>query len=146
MNGRFFVDSNVFLYAREEQDVQKSARARDWLQYLMASRTVVTNLQVLNEVANVLLKRGRMPVERVFEVVDELVPFGSQPISMETVSAARVLRFETGYAWWDCLLLASSVELGCRTFLSEDLHDGHAIRGLTVVNPFRHSPPHTPFH
>ncbi len=146
MNDRYFVDSNVFLYAREEQDSKKADRARDWLRYLVASRMVVTNLQVLNEVANVLLKRGQLPTERVFEVVDELALLGAQPISMETVTAARMLRFETGYAWWDCLLLASSVELGCKTFLSEDLHDGRAIRGLTVVNPFLHSPPQLPFH
>lgn len=146
MSVRHFIDSNIFLYAREEQDSEKASRARDWLRHLAALRIGVTNLQVLNEVANVLLKRGRMLPGRVFEIVDELVVFGAEPISMETVSAARVLRFETGYSWWDCLLLASSMELGCKTFLSEDLQDSRAIRGLTVVNPFLHSPPQTPIH
>jgi predicted nucleic acid-binding protein len=51
------------------------------------------------------------------------------------------------YSWWDCLLLASAIELGCMHFLSEDLQDGEQIvaqgrRGLTIVDPFAHSPDH----
>ena len=42
--------------------------------------------------------------------------------------------------WWDCLLLASALELGCTHFLSEDLQDGQVIEGLTIVNPFAHTP------
>jgi predicted nucleic acid-binding protein len=31
----------------------------------------------------------------------------------------------------------SSVEAGCRTFYSEDLHHSQRIEGLTIRNPFR---------
>jgi predicted nucleic acid-binding protein len=37
-------------------------------------------------------------------------------------------------------LLASAIELGCTHYLSEDLQDGQVIDGLTIVDPFAHSP------
>lgn len=146
MSGRTFVDSNVFLYAIEAGDAQKSALSGDWLRYLLGSGQGVANLQVMNEVTNVLIKRGRMRPETIFSIVDGYALFGATAINFETIAAARLLHFEYGYSWWDCLLLASAIELQCRYFLSEDMQDGHKIRGLTIINPFRHSPPQTPLH
>jgi predicted nucleic acid-binding protein len=145
MSVSVFLDSNVLLYAIEESRTEKTALVAGWFRYLEKEARVLVSLQVLNEVANVLLKRG-MPAEQVFQTVDRLSVFGSEPVSPETVIAARLVRIETGYAWWDCILLASAMENGCRVFLSEDLRDGHTIRGLTVLNPFRHSPPLNALH
>ncbi len=56
------------------------------------------------------------------------------------------MRLRTNYQWRDCLLLAPAIDLGCESFLSEDLSEVDAIPGLTVMSPFRHSPPHIPLH
>lgn len=146
MSGRVFIDSNILLYAIESQDTEKALRAGQWLEYLIESRRGVTNLQVLNEVTNVLLKRRVMSAEQVFRVVDRFGPFGITPISLEITAAARLIRLRTNYQWWDCLLLASAIELRCGAFLSEDLSEGHSIPGLTIISPFLHSPPQLPFH
>lgn len=146
MNDRTFIDSNVFLYAAEDEDPAKSARAGAWLRYLFDAGNGVANLQVMNEVSNVLIKRGNMPPEKVFSIIDGFLAFGNAPINLETVAAARLLHFETRYSWWDCVLLASAMELGCRLFLSEDMRDGHQIRGLTIKNPFLHTPPQSSLH
>lgn len=140
-----FLDSNVLLYALEDGS-DKAKRAGEWLRHLLQSGTGATNLQVLNEVTNVLMKRSGWQPERVFSAVDGFAVFGTDALNHETVAAARLLRFEHNYAWWDCLLLASAIELQCRYFLTEDMQDGHRIRGLTLVNPFLHSPPQTPLH
>ena len=146
MSDKIFVDSNVSLYALEEGAGAKTEAASAWLRYLLLHASGSANLQVMNEVANVLIKRSRLEPERIFSIVDGFALFGTTPIGEQTVAAARVLHFETGYSWWDCLLLASAMELGCRFFLSEDLHDGHRVRGLTIMSPFRHSPPQAPLH
>lgn len=146
MNARTFVDSNVFLYAAEEGDPQKSERSAQWLRHLQRTGSGVASLQVMNEITNVLIKRGGMKPEAIFAIIDGYSFFGTAALNDETVAAARLLHFETGYSWWDCLLLASAVELQCTYFLSEDLQDDRQLRGLTIINPFRHSPPQTPFH
>lgn len=146
MSGKVFIDSNILLYAIDSQDDAKGPRAAEWLEYLLESRRGVTNLQVMNEVTNVLLKRRVMTAEQVFRVVDNFGPFGTTPISIETAAAARLIRLQTHYQWWDCILLASAIELGCSNFLSEDLKDGHSFPGLTIISPFLHSPPQLPLH
>jgi predicted nucleic acid-binding protein len=146
MNARTFIDSNVFLYAAEEGDVQKSKRSAQWLRHLLQVGNGVANLQVMHEITNVLIKRGRMKPEAIFSIVDGYSSFGATALNAETMAAARLLHFETGYSWWDCLLLASAIELQCAYFLSEDLRSDHQLRGLTIINPFRHSPPQRPLH
>lgn len=69
-----------------------------------------------------------------------MLEWGSDPLDLDTVHAAREIHLATSYVWWDCLLLASAIALGCARFLSEDLRDGHAIGGLTITDPFAHSP------
>src|SRR5688572_18839265 len=118
MKDRTFIDSNVFLYAAEEGTALKSAQSGEWLRYLLQAGLGVANLQVLNEVTNVLIKRGGMPPEAAFSIVDGYALFGVTAINFETVAAARILHFEHNYSWWDCLLLASAIELQCRFFLS----------------------------
>ena len=144
---RIFIDANVFLYTVMEGSAAKSALAKDWLKGLSNTNTGVTNLQVLNEVTNVLLrKRPDLNPVQTFSEVDQLRPFGTWPIGDATVDHARLIRVSTAYAWWDCLLLASALELGCTHFLSEDMQDGHVISdanlALTIISPFAHSPPH----
>jgi predicted nucleic acid-binding protein len=146
MNGRTFIDSNVFLYSAEQKEPSKADRAGNWLRYLFESGNGMANLQVMNEITNVLIKRGNLTSERVFSIVDGFIGFGGSAINSETVAAGRLLRLETAYSWWDCLLLASAMELQCTYFLSEDMQDGHKIRGLTVIDPFLHSPPDSPLH
>ena len=138
---RIFIDANTFMYSNDLLDDGKRARARVWLQSLTVTNAGVTNLQVLNETTNVLIKKPRRFEEgNPFDKVDVFADFGSTPISENTVAMARGLHLRYRYSWWDCLLLASAVELGCTHFLSEDLQDGQRIESLTIVDPFAHSP------
>jgi predicted nucleic acid-binding protein len=138
---KVFADTNVAFYSREDTNDPKAATAQYWLRECAERRSLILNLQVLNELANVLFrKRNFMSDEHVFEAIDRLAMLGSQPVSIQTVQAARSVRATTRYSWWDCLLLASALELGCSHFLSEDLQDGHEIGGLTIINPFLHAP------
>ena len=142
---RVFIDSNILLYQRDIELREKGEVAAEWLRRLTRADVACANLQVLNEVTSVMLRRwAHLDTQAVFAAVDELAYLGRDPISETTVSHARRLRLATRYSWWDCLLLASALELGCRWFLSEDLQDGHEIEGLTIVDPFAHSPAQLP--
>lgn len=138
---KVFIDTNVLLYAVDETELTKGPLAQHWLLSLSHHGAGTTNLQVLNETASLLLKRRRgVPPVDVFAIVDRFARFGMQPLGPGNVSVGRGLHLRYRYSWWDCLLLASAIELGCTHFLSEDLQDGQAIEGLTIVDPFAHSP------
>lgn len=138
---KIFIDTNVLLYAVDETELTKGPLAQQWLLSLSHHGTGITNLQVLNETTNLLLKRQRDtdPTD-IFAIIDRFGRFGTQPVGAKDVSLARRMHLRYRYSWWDCLLLASAIELGCTHFLSEDLQDGQRIDTLTIVDPFAHSP------
>ncbi|WP_157017027.1 PIN domain-containing protein [Mesorhizobium xinjiangense] len=136
---RVFIDSTTLLYTLDSKEPKKRLKAAIWLTAL--AEHGITNLQVLNEVTNVLTKkRARFDDIDVSARVDNFSSFGKRPLTWHEVLHARRLHERHGYAWWDCLLLASALDLGCELFLSEDLQDGQVIEGLTIVDPFAHSP------
>jgi predicted nucleic acid-binding protein len=142
-----FIDANVPLYARDTTTEPKVLAAAGWLRLLADLGCGRTNLQVLNEVTNVLLRKQRnRSAAEIFAEVDGLRFFGDAPLSHTTVAVARQLHLRSRYSWWDCLLLASALELGCGYFLSEDLQDGQLVESngkrLTIIDPFDHSPDH----
>lgn len=146
MPASVFVDTNLLFYVRDIRDAERSDAAVGWLRAVTRNRQGRANLQVMNELTNVLLKRRRdLDSTAVFALVDEVAYLGTEPVGPLTVALSRALRTRYRYSWWDCLLLASAIELGCTHFLSEDLQDGQRIavapdRSLTIVDPFAHSP------
>jgi len=145
-DAKVFIDTNTLLYLHDRRDGTKAARATQWFRSLTNVGAACVNLQVLNEAAHVLLRKKWYDApEAVFAVLDDLAELGDAPVTWANIAAARFLHQRVGFSWWDCLLLAAALELGCGHFLSEDLQDGQTIedtsgRRLTIVDPFAHSP------
>ncbi|WP_162931577.1 PIN domain-containing protein [Mesorhizobium sp. DCY119] len=138
---KVFIDSNTFLYTFDVYEEEKRPVAQRWLGYLSDRDCGVTNLQVLNEIANVAIRKSaKFGDTNVFFRIDAFAAFGSNPLRLETAISARAIHLTFRFSWWDCLLLASALELGCKYFLSEDLKDCQVIEGLTIIDPFAHSP------
>ena len=136
-----FVDTNVFFYARDDRMPEKQQQCIAWLGELAARSRGRANLQVVNEFTSIALRRmPHLPANDVFSMADSIAAWGSSALAMETMRAARRLCERNRYSWWDCLLLAAALELGCTHFLSEDLQDGQRIESMTIVNPFAHRP------
>ncbi|WP_407865193.1 hypothetical protein [Phyllobacterium phragmitis] len=84
---KVFIDTNVLLYTRQNQITEKVIRAKEWLVLLVESRCARINLQVLNEMTNVLLrKRNDLTAREIFGAADELLALGAPPITEETIS------------------------------------------------------------
>lgn len=143
---RIFIDSTTFLYSNDRLDAERRLKARLWLEELTIADTGRSNLQVLNEVTNVLIKKApRFDYGDPFAKVDAFADFGSTSIGIGTMAVGRDIYRRYRYSWWDCILLASALELGCTHFLSEDLQDGQVIedsshKSLTIIDPFAHTP------
>ena len=59
-----FVDTTILVYAREAQDSDKRARAREWLEVLWRDLRGRTSIQVLNEYYAVLTQGAKYRVAR----------------------------------------------------------------------------------
>ena len=135
MTMRFFIDTNILIYSRDQNDPAKRELAILWLAELAKRDIATINLQVINEITHVILRKfPAMRVEDLRRWIGALRDWGSTPVDEDVVELAWTIRADYGFSWFDCLLLAAADLLGCTHFLSEDLSHGQRVRGLIVVD------------
>jgi predicted nucleic acid-binding protein len=137
MTGGFFLDTNILLYAALQPD-PRSDTARE----LLARRGIIS-IQVLNEFANVANRKLRRPWPEIASALEAIRTLCHPPLPMtlNTHQAALTIAGQTGYQFYDALIVASALESGCHTLYSEDLQHGRLIEGrLTIHNPFAPDP------
>lgn len=138
MTALVFVDTNVFVYARDDRDLAKRARARDWLELLWRDLRGRTSMQVLNEYYSLLTQRAKFRVSRdvAWGDVCELFKWNPQELDAEVLTRAYEIEARDKLNWWDCLILAAAQTQDCALLLTEDLQDRAIYNGVTVRNPF----------
>jgi predicted nucleic acid-binding protein len=137
-----FVDTNVFVYARDSSQPGKQPAAARWLEVLWSTRTGRTSTQVLSEYY-VTVTRKLTPGLPVVEARGDVEDLGAwKPLAIDDVlvRSAWIVEDRYGFSWWDSLMVAAAEHLRCSHLLTEDLQDGQELDGLTVVDPFRHEP------
>ena len=58
------------------------------------------------------------------------------PLTLQTHDAAMKIAWRYGFQFYDCVIVASALEAGCRTLYTEDLQHYQEIDTLLIVNPF----------
>ena len=137
-----FVDTNVLVYARDSFEADKQSLAATWMEHLWLTRTGRTSVQVLNEYY-VTVTRKLSPGLDPAAARDDVRDLGAwRPIAANqaTIVMAWDLEDRFSLSWWDSLIVASAIELGCDRLLTEDLQDGQNFGGLVVTSPFQHDP------
>ncbi len=135
----YLLDSNVLIYATDEEDPQRMARASELLRYLAPARLAVISAQVLAEFANATLRRGRSlaAIDEVYRQVEvysrAMVVLPLTPaIIQEAVRGVRDFRL----AYYDAQIWAAARLNQVPFVLSEDFNVGATLDGVTFVNPF----------
>jgi predicted nucleic acid-binding protein len=137
----WFVDTNVLIYAIDNRFPAKEEQARLWLSELARHETIVLSPQSLNEFYAVATQRLGLPRNSsTRDRVLQLTRWCKAPLDADVTCHAWLVEDETGYRFFDCLLIASALRSGCRFFLSEDLRHDHRVGGLIILNPFLTSP------
>jgi len=134
-----FVDTNIFVYARDASEPGKQPVAMQWLQRLWERELGRTSMQVLSEyyvTVTAKLHPG-LPVNLARSDVRALAVWQPLELSIEVVEGAWDIRDRYGYEWWDSLVIASALFLDCGWLLSEDMQHEQRIGPLTILNPFQ---------
>lgn len=137
MTDRSFVDTNVWVYAVDEADPEKQARARAALEP-SADVDLVTSAQVLGEFYVVVTRKLANPVggDQARAMVDRMSRLPTVPIDAGLVAAAIDGSEAWQVSYWDALILAAAEASGCSRVYSEDLGPGRTYGSVIVVNPF----------
>ena len=138
MTAPVFVDTNVFLYARDAGEPRKQPRAAEWLAHLWQERLGRTSLQVLSEYyVNVTRKLDPgLPAAEAWDDVTALFAWQPHPVDASLMQRAREIERRYRLSWWDSLVVAAAQLQDCALLLTEDLQDGATFGSVTVRSPF----------
>ena len=139
MSDRYFLDTNVFVYAFDTDAPAKASRARQLIRDAVSTRRGIVSNQVVQEFFNVALRRFAQPMSAleaqqyltsVFRPI--LAVHSSQALYLDALR----LYEEHRLAWYDSLIVAAAIQGRCSALYSEDLSHGLRIGDLRIENPF----------
>jgi len=127
-----FFDTSVLLYLLS-QDSNKADR----VEQLLAERGTIS-VQVLNEFAAVAMRKLKMPLSEVREILGTLRAICNvEPVTVATHDRGLAINERYGFSLYDSMLVAAALLADSKALYSEDLQHGQVIDGqLRVVNPF----------
>lgn len=134
-----FVDTNVFVYARDVAHPQKQAIAGEWLLRLWREQSGRTSMQVLSELYLTLTRKLRpgLCVDEAWEDIEALMAWDSPSVDCDVIRRAHETEKRYRLSWWDSMIVAAAQLQECDTLLSEDLQDGMRFGQVTVRSPFK---------
>lgn len=137
---RFFVDTNLLLYAVDGSNPSKRQAAGIWLNALWESGAGRISWQVLHEFyVNATRKMG-MEKRAARDRVELLTLWAPIDSSEGLVRRAWEWTDTANISYWDALIVAAAERGGCSVLLTEDLQVGAKFGDLLVANPFLRGP------
>ena len=139
MSGRFFLDTNVFVYSFDSSSPKKALRATKLIRSAIENRGGIVSYQVVQEFFNVAFRRFAKPMSHAD--AEQYLSTTFRPLLSVHSSPAlygEALRIGARFqlAWYDSLIVASAIEGQCDLLYSEDFQDGQQIGRVTISNPF----------
>ncbi|PWT83578.1 MAG: PIN domain nuclease [Blastocatellia bacterium] len=137
MSDKYFVDTNILMYAHDTAAGMKHERAKALIEELWRDRTGVVSTQVLQELSVNLRRKARRPLDAkaTREIVSDYLTWHVVVNTGESILEA--LDFEARYhvSFWDALVIHAAQSAGVEILYSEDLSDGQRYSGVLVRNP-----------
>lgn len=139
MSGRFFLDTNVFVYSFDGDAFKKALRATQLIRQAIRTRSGIVSYQVVQEFFNVALRRFKQPMTT--PEAEQYLSTTFRPLLAIHSSHAlygEALRIAARFqlSWYDSLIVASAIEGQCEVLYSENFQHGQQFGTLQIFNPF----------
>lgn len=138
MSDKFFLDTNVLVYAHDHADSAKQARAAELVLQGLSRDLSVISAQVLGEFFVTVTTKLKVPLgtEEAVRAVRALSIMPVCPLDRALVLLALDIRGRYQLSYWDSLIIAAARAGGCGILYSEDLAHGADYLQVRVENPF----------
>jgi len=108
MKDKSFVDSNILIYAHTKQDESKRKIAQE----ILYSDLIIGNTQVINESTNVFIKRFKIPLIEIEQIIDQVFLYlPIKTINPLTIQTGMKICSKYFYSYYDSLIM----HLHCKT-------------------------------
>ena len=126
MSDRYFVDTNILMYAHDASAGAKHERAKALVEELWRDRTGVVSTQVLQELAvNLRRKAGRpLDAKATREIVSDYLTWQVVVNGGESILEALDLEARFRISFWDALVLQAAHASGAETLYQKTFPTG----------------------
>lgn len=131
-----FLDTNILVYAVEDESSDKHRRAKELVEEHLVNGDGFISVQVLREFYSVC-RRLKVPLSDVdaANLVREFSLFRVLPEDTRLVALVTE-RVRDGFSFRDALIVESALRGGADQLLTEDMQDGRVVEGMRITNPF----------
>jgi predicted nucleic acid-binding protein len=138
MKDKFFIDTNVLVYANDRMERAKHERAKQILLNGIADENIALSAQVLSEFYVTVTRKIqiKLPENIARKEILLLKAVDIVEIDFHLVLRAVDISTQNGLSFWDSLIVAAAEKSKCTVLYSEDLNHNQRIDSVTVINPF----------
>lgn len=142
MSDKYFVDTNILVYAHDTSAGEKHLRAKALVEDLWRSRSGVVSTQVLQELCVNIRREVKHPVDlrTTREIVADYLSWIVVTNTGEAILDALQIEEQYHISFWDALVIHAAESSGAAVLYSEDLSHGQTYRGVRVINPLKSMP------
>jgi len=138
MTDKYFLDTNILVYAYDKSESDKENGAQKILEDGIRNENAVLSTQVLGEFFNVTTKHINNPFSAVEaeEILRSLSVM--QVAEITAIDVFRAIETHKKYqtSYWDSLILSTAEQSGCNIVYSEDFNHEQTYNNIKVINPF----------
>jgi predicted nucleic acid-binding protein len=134
MKDKIFIDTNILLYAYStEKNKQELAQ-----NIINTNNNIYISKQVINETINILIKKFKLNIKDIINVVKELEKeFIILDFDIQIQLNALKLKQNYNLQFYDALIVSTALKNSCTILYSEDMQDKLVIeKKLKIINPF----------
>lgn len=133
-----FVDTNVLLYALDEDQGTRHHVASALIEELWESNEGALSTQVLQELYVNLSRKLRKPITRprARAIVERYMAWPTHQVTPTDILSASELEQRHTLAFWDALIIVAAQRSGASRILTEDMQHGRTFSGVAIQNPF----------
>jgi predicted nucleic acid-binding protein len=133
-----FVDTNVLVYALDEDQGKRHETARALVEELWDTERGVLSTQVLQELYVTLTRKLRKPMTRprARAVIERYAAWPTHQVTPADILAASELEQRHSLAFWDALIIVAAQRMSATRVVSEDMQADRAFGAVRVYNPF----------
>jgi predicted nucleic acid-binding protein len=137
MSDRYFVDTNILVYAHDRTAGIKHQQAQSVIEKLWNSGGGILSTQVLQELCISLRRKTSYPlsVDETRRLIQDYSRWTIVTNTAESVIQALDIEFRYKISFWDALIVQAAGSSGAAVLYSEDLADGQTYGSVRVVNP-----------
>ena len=140
MSDKFFIDTNIFVYCFDDRQPEKKVRSLALIADALQTGNGIISWHVIQEFLNVSTRKFLVPLkpedakvylQKVLHPLCHVFP------DLNLYETALDIQQETGYSFYDSLIVAGGLRGGCIVLYSEDMRTGDQVNKLRIENPFR---------